>query len=268
MTITLADIKRNTMGPPRIVLYGVPGVGKTTLAACAQDAVWIPVEDGLSGLDVQAFPQPQSYEELLSMIEALAGAEEPPPTVVIDSLSAVEAMLIDYVVRTVPHEKGHLVKSIEGYGFSKGAKVLVPNEWRNLRAGLDACRARGMQIILVAHSNVVKFDDPSTDPYDRYQVAIDKFSEPVIYDWADAVLFLNYKVAVVDREGSDKRRGAGSGERRIYTSERPSHRAKNRYQMPFEIALPDGKPEVAWNAIQEFIAKAATPGKPTVVPAS
>lgn len=268
MTITLADIKRNTMGPPRIVIYGVEGVGKTTLAACAEDAVWIPVEDGLAGLDVPAFPQPESYEQLLEMIDALVRAEKPPTTLVVDSLTRVEKLLVDYVVRTVPDEKGRVVKSIEGYGFYKGQKTHQPNELSNLLAGFDACRARGMQIILIAHASTVRYDDPSTDPYDRYQVAIEKYSEPVLYGWADLVAFMNYKVAVVDREGSDKRRGAGSGEVCIYTVARPSHRAKNRYRMPFEIKVPVDHPEVAWAVIQDHIKRADKPIAIATVPAS
>ena len=257
MAISLADIKRNTMGPPRIVIYGTPGVGKTTLAAQIPSAVWIPVEDGLAGLNVDAFPSPKDYGDLLECIGKLCNDPHAFSTVVIDSISAIEPMLTDYVVATVPHQdKGSKVANIDGYGFHKGHKTHAPNEWRNFRSGLDALREKGMQVVLLGHSTVERFEDPSTDPYDRYQLAIGKYSEPVIYDWADAVLFMGYKVATV---GDDRKRGVGAGDRRIYTAERPSFRAKNRYRMPFEIAVPENKPEAAWNVIAECIANVANP---------
>lgn len=259
MAISLSDIKRNTMGPPRIVLYGVPGVGKTTLAAQIQGAVWLPAEDGLAALDVPAFPQPTSYEQCLEAIDTLLNEPHDYSTFVVDSLSAIELLLVDYVVRTVPHEKGHKVASIEGYGYGKGVKTHAPNEWRNLRSGLDALRAKGMQIVIVAHSMVEKFEDPTSEPYDRYQVAINRNSEPVIYDWADAVLFMNYEVAAVGNDENSRRRGVGTGKRRIYTSERPSFRAKNRYRMPFEIPVAQDKPQEAWAQIEACIEAVAAP---------
>ena len=71
MAISLSDIKRSTLGPPRIVLYGVPGIGKTTEASFAPKPIFLPVEDGLGQLDVPTFPQPKDYSEVASAIDTL-----------------------------------------------------------------------------------------------------------------------------------------------------------------------------------------------------
>ena len=61
MAISLDDIKHGgDMKPPRILLYGVEGVGKTTFAACAPAPIFIRTEDGLGELEVPAFPLDRS----------------------------------------------------------------------------------------------------------------------------------------------------------------------------------------------------------------
>ncbi|MCA8950096.1 MAG: ATP-binding protein [Planctomycetes bacterium] len=257
MAISLSDVKRNVMGPPRLLIYGVAGIGKTTLGACAPDAIWIPAEDGLAGLDVEAFPKPDTLDDTIACMQALVDEDHNYRWLVIDSTSAIGDQIDSWVVENVPHEKGHQVTNLEGYGYGKGLKQHVPDAWRSFRDGLDAIRAKGMGVILIGHNSVEKFEDPETDPYDRHQLAINRFAEPVIYDWCDAVLFLNYRVRAVEKAGSDRRRGTGTGERRIYTQERPGFKAKNRYRMPFEIELANDDPQAAWSVIEQCIGDAA-----------
>ena len=48
MAISLASLERSSaIKPPRILVHGVHGVGKTTFAAGAPDPVFIVTEDGL-----------------------------------------------------------------------------------------------------------------------------------------------------------------------------------------------------------------------------
>jgi len=42
--------------PPRILLYGTEGIGKSTFAAQAPNPIFIPTEDGLNEIDCASFP--------------------------------------------------------------------------------------------------------------------------------------------------------------------------------------------------------------------
>ena len=71
MAISLTDIKRNTTGAPRIVLYGVAGIGKTTLAACAPKPIFLQTEDGLGRIDADALIA-AGADEFVAAIERAA----------------------------------------------------------------------------------------------------------------------------------------------------------------------------------------------------
>lgn len=245
MAISLADIKQSISGSPRIVIYGVPGIGKTTFAASAPSPVFIPVEDGFGELSVPAFPRPESYAQVLECIGELATGDHHFRTVVLDSLDKLEPLLWQDVAERAGK------KSVEDFGFGKGY-VAAAAEWRNMLSGFDALRNRGMTVILTAHSTVARIEPPETDPYDRYQLRLHKTAEATICDWADVVLFANYKVTTVSSggQGSERRRGISDGSRLLYTTERAAWRAKNRYRLPDSMPL-------SWEAFDQHMKRPA-----------
>tara|TARA_Y100000593_G_C4266038_1_gene314821 strand:+ start:554 stop:1339 length:786 start_codon:yes stop_codon:yes gene_type:complete len=234
----LSTIKRSTQLPPRVVVYGVPGIGKTTLAADMPNPVFLPVEDGLGQLDVEAFPRPSTYDEVIGAVTSLIQQDHNYGTLVLDSLDKLEPLIWDHVCDTVPSDKGGKVERIEAFGYGKGYTHAL-TEWRRLLRGLDILREqKGMSICLIAHSAVVRFESPEADPYERYQLRLHKHADAAVCEWADAVLFANYKVTVIDGGGNtDKKRGVGKGERLIHTNERPAFKAKNRYALPDTLPL-------------------------------
>lgn len=241
MAFDITSIQNSLQLPPRIVVYGVPGIGKTTLAASAPSAVFIPVEDGLGVINAACFPRPDKFENVLDCIDALINEEHSFKTLVIDSLDRLEPMIWSHVCETVPTEKGATVERIEQYGYGKGY-VHALNEWRNLLSGLDVLREqKKMSIILIAHSQIVRHDPPDMDSYERYQLRLHKLADAAVCDWSDVVAFANYKVSVVNGTG-DRRRAVGKGERALNCNERPSYKAKNRY------GIPDGI-EMNWEAM-------------------
>jgi hypothetical protein len=130
--------------------------------------------------------------------------------------------------------------SIEDAGYGKGY-VAATDLWRQFVDGVNALRSeKGMTIINIAHTDVKRFDAPDSEPYDRYIIKLHKAASALLMEHSDCILFANYRVSTVKAEvgfGQKKTRAVGSGERILHTVERPSHIAKNRYNMKDTLPL-------------------------------
>jgi len=227
---------RKIMPPQKIVLYGVAGIGKTTFGGTFESPILLPVEDGIGKLDINHFPIVTTYQQMIDAITALHG-DHPFKTLVVDSLDWCEPLVWEATCQA--NEKS----SIEAFGYGKGY-VESDKYWRMLLGGFDSLRAnKGMHVVLLAHSEVKNIAPPDSDSYDRYQLRLHKRAFNLWKDWAEILLFLNYRISIKkeDKGFSDRTRAIGSGDRVIYTSERPAWDAKNRYSMSDEIFI--GKDE-------------------------
>lgn len=241
MAFNLASIKRNTsISAPRVLVYGVEGVGKSTFAAGAPNPVFIQTEDGLGSLQVEHFPLARKVADVMDAISALYAEKHNFGTVVIDSLDWLDAAIQREIEST---------RDAKDLAYGKGA-ILQADKWREVLEGLNALRNdRGMAVILIAHTTIKRFDSPETEPYDRYVVKLQERSSALVREWCDAVLFANYRTIVKkDDVGFNKtsNRGISTGERLLFTSERPAFQAKNRYGMPDSIPL-------SWDAFASSI---------------
>jgi hypothetical protein len=241
MAFDLKSIKKNEdMAAPRVMLYGVEGIGKTTFAAGAPSPIFIQTEDGLGSIKVDHFPMVKSTENVLEAIDSLYCQEHGFKTVVIDSLDWLETLIWREV------EAKHDAKEL---AYGKGA-MIAAEKWGEILDGLTALRNdKGMCVILIAHSTIKRFDSPETEPYDRYQPKLQDRSNALIREWVDAVLFANYKTLVKkDDVGFNKTvtRGISTGERLLFCNERPAYMAKNRYDLPDSIPL-------SWEAFEQAI---------------
>jgi len=237
----LKSIKKNeSMAAPRVMLYGVEGIGKTTFAAGAPNPIFIQTEDGLGSIKVDHFPMAESAENVLEAISSLYRQEHGFKTVVIDSLDWLETLIWRDV------EAKHDAKEL---AYGKGA-IIAADKWRAILDGLTALRNdKGMCVILIAHTSIKRFDSPETEPYDRYQPKLQDRSSALIREWADAVMFANYKTLVKKDDVGFNRsvtRGISTGERLLFTNERPAYMAKNRYGLPDTIPL-------SWDAFTNAI---------------
>jgi hypothetical protein len=127
--------------------------------------------------------------------------------------------------------------------------------------GLDSLRhAKRMDIVVLAHSEVKRVEPPDSDPYDTYQLKMQKRAFALWAEWSDMTLFLNYKIQIHKTKtgiNEERTRATGSGDRAIYTSERPAWKAKSRWPLPDEILIGKDK---TWSAFHQQL-EAATNGK-------
>ena len=221
-------------GPRRILLYGTAGIGKSTFATCAPSPIVIQTEDGLNEIDTHKFPVATSFDQVLANLAALYQEDHGYRTVVIDSLDWLERLIWAKVCAT------RQVASIEDLPFGKGYLFALAH-WRDVLDGLTALRDRkGVTTVLIAHAKIERFENPETDSYDRFVPRLHKTATALVSEWCDEVLFASYKVFTkVSDEGFSQKRaqGIGSGERVLRCTERPSHLAKNRLNLPDELPL-------------------------------
>jgi AAA domain len=230
MTMNLASIRRGPRETPfSVVLYGPEGIGKSTFGAGAPNPIFLGTEDGTAQLDVASFPSPQKFQDVLDAIATLATEEHEFRTLVLDTLDWLEPLIHAHVC------KHNGKATIEAFGYGKGY-VLALDEWRKLLAAVGALRAKGMNVVLLAHSRVKAYHNPAGDDYDRYTMKLHEKAEQLVKEWADAVLFATYKVVTTEND-QGRIKAYGDGTRVAYTEHRPAWDAKNRYGLPLEIPL-------------------------------
>ncbi len=238
--------------PPRIVINGVEGWGKTTLAAMAPKP-GIYMARGESGyetlLGVKAVPNiPNDTVEdwaglMVALDELIAGETMPYKTLAFDAMGGFERLCHEHVcVRDFHGDLGE-----RGFAaYQKGYDVSV-TDWLGFLARLDKIRARGVMILLLSHSQVRPFRNPMGEDFDRYTADVHHKTWSVTHKWADAVLFANF-IIIPDKSASGKTKGIGGSDRIIYTQRRDAFDAKNRYAMEPELDIPDD-PKGMWPAL-------------------
>jgi len=241
MAISLESLKRSSPLPPRDLIYGIQGVGKTTLAAQMPSPIFLATEDGLSGLEGVAHWEIRSYQDCIDAVSVLHG-EHQFQTAVLDTVTAFEPMLHRKMLEQWSVDSLDKVGS-NGGGYFKWRMEALPL-WQDVLDGLDSLRlSRGMQVMLIGHSIEREVKPPEVDPFRRYGLDLlnDKACN-LLYRWVDTIGFCNYRVSVTGAT-TDKRgkvsagRAVGSGQRVMHLSERPAWVAKNRYGLPDEIPL-------------------------------
>jgi hypothetical protein len=231
--ITKGRIQR----PLLILLYGPDKVGKTTFAGSAPSPIFLGAEEGSNELDVARLPKPVSFNDAVEQVNFVASLSEF-STLVVDTLDWLEHLVFQQVVS----ENEKFVSSISEIPFGKGYPRAY-SKWREFIAALETCRDNGKNIILLAHSVVKRFEDPSAaQGYDRYQLKLYDGSATSKTDstadlfkqYVDSILFANFEVYT---NADDPRRAFGDGTRVIFTERRPALDAGNRLGLPFKMPL-------------------------------
>ena len=226
--------------PPRLLLYGTEGIGKSTFAAQAPNPIFIPTEDGLGQIDCASFPLAKQLTEVEGYLKALAKDPHDFQTVVLDSLDWLEQLIWDDLCRI---SNSASIEKVDG-GYGKGY-IAALGFWRHIIDLLDVLhKQRNMAVILIAHAKIERFEDPESTAYDRYSPRLHKHASALLTEWVDAILFATRKFRTETEDAGFGRErtiavgiGKDGGERILRTVGGPSCVAKNRYNLPFELPL-------------------------------
>lgn len=257
MPIDLKKIKagKNIL-PPRIVIYGPPKIGKTTLAASIPNNLLMDYEGGSGFTEVARLEKDQvdTYDKTMSAISDLYSQEHNFQTLTIDTADWLEAVVNEKVA------KDHQVATVADIPYGAGF-VTAQNIFKNeILEGLDALRReKGMMIIMLAHECIRRYDNPTTESYDRYTLKLQENTKgagicAVLKEWSDAILFANQetfvkKEAVGSVKGKQVKKAMTTNNIILHTQESPAFLAGNRLGLPPTIPF-------AWSALSEALTTA------------
>ena len=220
----------------KVCIDGPEGIGKSTFASRFPNPVFIDTEGSTAHMDLARTPRPQSFTALKEQIRYFIDHTEELDTLVIDTADWAERLLMEEICAQ------RKIKSIEDLGYGKGYTLLM-EEFGKLLNLLDELLMRGVHVVFTAHAMMRKFEQPDElGQYDRWELKLQKKTAPLLKEWADLLLFANYKTTVVnvDNQGAAKGKNKAQGGRRVmYTTHHSCWDAKNRFgladELPFEF---------------------------------
>ena len=214
----------------KVVVYGPEGIGKSTFAAQFPDAIIIDVEGSTASMDVARL-EPKSWSELLSNVKDITAGlvDVPCRTLVIDTADWAETLCATSVCAQKHWD------SLSSPGYGTGYRVAWEEYGKLMNALSDACD-KGINVVVTAHAAMRKFEQPDeAGSYDRWEMKLQNSPKAniaaMVKEWADMVLFINYKTIVADKDKQGKGKAQG-GRRVMYTEHHPCWDAKNRYGLP------------------------------------
>ena len=234
-----------TIGPPpftvlrgkqpaawKALVYGAPGVGKSTLGTRAPAPLFLDLEKGLSRIDAAKTEHITSLEGVKDALRYVTREKEF-ETAVIDTIDELEKMLSKVVVDAW-NASNKRVKTVADIPYGRGGDLLVA-EWRSMIEIFDKVVAAGKNVLLIGHQQIQMFENPSDANFNFYTLNIHKKAAPVVMAKLDAVLFAK-REDIVKGDG-EKGKIKATGRRMLLTEHGGSFEAKNRFDLPAEIPL-------------------------------
>jgi len=230
MNITTTKISR----PPFMVIYGDVGTLKSTFASTLKNPVFIHVDDGLGDLGVKAFDICETYDALLDQLNYVLENDTGFSTLVVEHLDKIEKMLHQRICIS------HGVHDIGKIRFGEGYKESFVEMVKLLELLKQINRERKMIVCVIAHSTVVKFENPILGSYNknvidvREDVAKIFMNEPDLVGYTEEVI--NTKV---EDQGFGKKNVVASVNSQyvLYLAGDGPFKAKNHFGLPAKMAL-------------------------------
>ncbi|MDR2761472.1 MAG: ATP-binding protein [Planctomycetaceae bacterium] len=207
--------------PPRILVYGTEGIGKSTFASTSPNPIFIPTEDGLDNIDCAKFPLCKTFVEVMSYIDVLQNESHDYRTIIIDTVDWLERLIWDFTCQQYRVEN---IERVDG-GYGKGYTIVLTH-WRRFVESLRNLRdQKNMIVVLLAHAQVRTHSDPESTAFDTFLPKLHKNANAILCEWCDAIL-------LATREFGAAKGETGGGQRILRCAPSPVGIAKNRFGLP------------------------------------
>lgn len=163
-----------------LIMSGLPGTGKTTLALSAPDVLLIDTDEGLARVNPAHRKDAsvcKTYEEILADIKSARGQYK---TIVIDTCGALIEYMKDWAMRTDPKaSKANGGFSLQGYGVIKSEFIRLSAELR-----------KDFNVIYLFHESMTKNGDDGV----FYELVVEGSTRTLVYQPADLAghLFIDH----------------------------------------------------------------------------
>lgn len=242
-----------------MTFLGDAGSGKTSLACEFSDAFLIRttgeavprdvtnVPDSLDAIgwrmtegDVRIWDE----NELFDQLTALVRDEHNYKTLVIDSVTGLEALFVKNILDVQPERQRTM--NAAGKGFASEWDNVAAKHGRVRKAAEILRDKRGMNVIFLCHADVDRVEPPDSEPYTKHTLQLHKKTAPVYVNQSDVVGFVHQEVFTVG--DGDVKKAKTSGARVIGVDLTPANVSKNRLGLTGKI-----KYEKGTNPFQEFL---------------
>ena len=229
--------------PPRLVLHGEPGIGKTSFGANAPGCVFIKTESGCDALGVPALPVDgvcETWGQVLQAYDAVIANPEGVEWVVLDSLNGAHQLCRQHVCDRDFGGVWVSKKNVEGYNAWANGDKASAIEVRRLLAKADEARNAGIGVMMLGHTGLHKQGDACGADFYKFGMDMEPRSWNLVVQWADQVGHACREFSTGKRDGENRAKATMiNTDRWLVFDGGPSRDAKCRagYDMPAKIIL-------------------------------
>jgi hypothetical protein len=218
---TVKGITRTTF---KVGIYGPEGVGKSTLAAMCEHAVFADIENSMRDINCAKIQEGfiHNWETLMQWVASLNNC-----IAGIDSMTRAEDWAAMHVIANKKSNEGaKATDSLEDFKYRAGLRF-VNDEFKKLLVAIEAANRRGVSFIMTAHNVIDRFKDPEGADFIRHRPWL--MDTPEVSNMRAWVQFLDV-CAFIDLDKNVEKRKVTKfgGTRTIYLETDPRHISKAR----------------------------------------
>ncbi len=195
----------------KVLGYGAPGLGKTTLYSMMPGAIFIGTDDGGRRIinpkteePINHIPGIETFADVRAAIQQ-TDLWSKGSSCVIDTATMLELWIERHVLETVPLPKGGgQAKNLKHYGWNDGSAHVL-DAFRLLLQDLDGLIRRGVNVGLICQEQAITIANPEGSDFLQATPKLHHDRQHSVMleacEWADHVFRVSYLNAAISAEG-------------------------------------------------------------------